>query len=745
MMKRITAWFVVVAMTPAAWSQQLVLPENAARDDAALARSFTDFARGNASTELAADAGAKFLLQLAAGSYPEAVATATARREHLPSGTGPDPSIRLELYARVKAAEAGGSVDPERAFRKAFSDLISSMDDKTALTVEYFLKARVWFFQSGVDQALARHQNQRELAHAEALELMNLYFNLKALQSFAPWLDSAIAADDIHRYVIDTDVLIRTQEGVTLSAVVVRKKGITEPLATSLSFNIQTDIDYWLNQAKTAAMHGYVGVVADPRGKRLSPDQIAPWEHEVGDTYAVIDWISKQPWSNGKVGMYGLSYAGFTQWAAAKSLHPALKTIVPAAASFPGFGAPMQNNVIQYVQYAWPFYVMNNKTLDDATYFDFGRWKALREKWFSSGRPFREIDAIDGTPNKLLQQQLQHPSFDKYWQAMQPFGKDYARINIPVLTLTGYYDDANAAAVNYLVDHYRYNKKADHYLVIGPYDHFGTVEAFKSPVLMGYEIDPVAQFDSIELTYQWFDYVMRGAPKPPLIKDRINYQLMGANIWKHAPSIDAMSTKKLTLYLSAAKEGERYRLSASKPSDAAFIPQSVDLADRTSQLNLYDPVPMSKDEPQANVMAFVSEPFDSPVSVSGMITGRLDAAINKRDMDFSMSVYELMSDGQRFHLSYYLGRASYARDMSKRVLLTPGTRTLIPFERTPLISRRISVGSRLLVMLTVNKNSFAQVNYGTGKDVSDESIADAKEPLQVRWYNDSYVTVPIER
>ena len=465
----------------------------------------------------------------------------------------------------------------------------------------------------------------------------------------------------------------------------------------------------------------------------------------MGDTYAVIDWISKQPWSNGKVGMYGLSYAGFTQWAAAKSLHPALKTIVPAAASFPGFGVPMQNNVVQYVQYAWPFYVMNNKTLDYATYNDFGRWSALREKWFSSGRPFREIDAIDGTPNKLLQRQLLHPSFDEYWQAMQPYRKDYARINIPVLTLTGYYDDANAAAVNYLVDHYRYNKKAEHYLVIGPYDHSGTVEAFKPPVLMGYEIDPVGQLDSVELTYRWFDYVMRGAPKPSLIQDRINYQLMGANIWKHAPSIDAMSTTKLRLYLSAAKEGERYRLSSRQPSASSFIPQTVDLADRTSQLNLYDPVPMSKDETPANVLAFVSEPFDSPVNVSGMVTGRLDVAINKRDMDFTLSVYELMPDGQRFHLSYYLARASYAFDMSKRVLLSAGQRTSIPFARTPLISRRLSTGSRLLVLLTANKNSFAQVNYGTGRDVSDESIADAKEPMQVRWYNDSYVTVPIER
>jgi hypothetical protein len=97
-------------------------------------------------------------------------------------------------------------------------------------------------------------------------------------------------------------------------------------------------------------------------------------------------------------------------------------------------------------------------------------------------------------------------------------------------------------------------------------------------------------------------------------------------------------------------------------------------------------------------------------------------------------------EGEHFRLS-----ASFARGMSKRVLLTPNKRTLIPFQRAPLISRRMSVGSRLLVMLTVNKKAFAQVNHGTGKDVSDESIADAKEPLQVRWSNNSYVTVPVER
>jgi hypothetical protein len=63
----------------------------------------------------------------------------------------------------------------------------------------------------------------------------------------------------------------------------------------------------------------------------------------------------------------------------------------------------------------------------------------------------------------------------------------------------------------------------------------------------------------------------------------------------------------------------------------------------------------------------------------------------------------------------------------------------------PLVSRALQPGSRLVVQLTVNKNRFAQVNYGTGKDVSDESIADAKVPLEVSWFSDSRIVVPIRR
>jgi hypothetical protein len=104
-----------------------------------------------------------------------------------------------------------------------------------------------------------------------------------------------------------------------------------------------------------------------------------------------------------------------------------------------------------------------------------------------------------------------------------------------------------------------------------------------------------------------------------------------------------------------------------------------------------------------------------------------------------------MPNGELFHLSYFTGRASYARDMSVRHLLTPGKVESIPFDRTRLISRRLSKGSRLLLTLNVNKNAFAQINYGTGKDVSDEDINEARVPLQIKWRTDSFVRIPIWR
>ncbi|MCC6329719.1 MAG: CocE/NonD family hydrolase [Acidobacteria bacterium] len=537
--------------------------------------------------------------------------------------------------------------------------------------------------------------------------------------------------------------LIKTRDGANISAIVVRKKGSSVPLPVILQSTIYVR-DSDIESLKESADHGYVGVIAYTRGKRYSPNEILPYETEANDGYDVIDWISRQTWCNGQVAMYGGSYNGFTQWAAAKKLHPALKTIVPYVANRPGMGLPMENNVFINPNYEWAFYVGNNKYLDNTAGNDRARFRKMQLDWWNAGAAYKDLDKIDGTPNKWFHRWIAHPSFDAYWQKMAPYEREFAQIDIPVLTIDGYYNDSQNSSLYYLREHYKYNPRAEHYLIIGPYSHFGAQRKGEA-VLNGYKVDAKALIDTRKITYDWFDYILRKGPKPSILKDKINYQVMGADEWRSAPSIAKMSNGSLTLYLTNNNSENPHLLSSRRPATKDFLLQEVDFKDRIVVNNFeYYPSPIIlKEIDMTDGFSFLSKPLDEPIQVNGSFLGTIRASINKRDFDFGVTLYEVMPDGQYFHLSYIIGRASYARDITTRQLLTPNKIESIPFSNTHLVSKQLQKGSRLLVKISVNKNPFSQINYGTGKDVSDETIQDAGEPLRVKWYNDSFVKIPV--
>src|SRR6267142_1564814 len=156
---------------------------------------------------------------------------------------------------------------------------------------------------------------------------------------------------------------------------------------------------------------------------------------------------------------------------------------------------------------------------------------------------------------------------------MIPDSAEFASIKIPVLQTAGYYFGGPGAAMYYFTQHYAHDPNAQHYLLIGPYDHpqaqRGVVGALGDTATMiaGYETDPVARIDIVaELRYQWFDWVLKGGPRPALLADRVNYEVMGANVWKHAPSIAAMSDRKLRFFLTTTRSGDAYRMSETPPT-----------------------------------------------------------------------------------------------------------------------------------------------------------------------------------
>lgn len=545
------------------------------------------------------------------------------------------------------------------------------------------------------------------------------------LIGFNSFSQQPVANDSL--YIIQDSVLIPTRSGIDISAIIVRKKSNKTPQPATLFYTT-----YYQGKGdnifgKRSADKDYVGIVAYARGIKTNLKHYTPYEHEGSDVYDIIDWISKQSWCNGSIGMFGGSYTGFSQWATAKNIHPALKTIVPQVAVMPGYDAPMENNVPIGNILGWA---------NDNIYKNKPYKRELVFEWFENGNSFRSLDSLGGQPNPIFQKWLLHPAYDTYWQSMVPSAIEYSKINIPVLSTTGYYDGSQIGAMNYFKMHYKNNKNANHYLVIGPYDHWGG-QRVPAKNLMGYDIDNVANISMMKLAYDWLDYILKGKPKPEILKDKVNYQVMGTNKWKHSSSLQKINNDTLTFYL------EKNKLSLEKPIKKGFEKQTVDFKDREYQNNYYTPEIIFDTLDISNGLMFSSEVFQKEFEINGSFTGALLASINKKDLDISLALYELMPNNKYFFLTRYVGRASFAKNNAKRQLIIPNKKFKIPYQNTRFISKRIEKGSRLVILLNINKHPFEIINYGSGKPVSEETIKDAGEPLNIEWHNDSFIKIPI--
>ena len=144
---------------------------------------------------------------------------------------------------------------------------------------------------------------------------------------------------------------------------------------------------------------------------------------------------------------------------------------------------------------------------------------------------------------------------------------------------------------------------------------------------------------------------------------------------------------------------------------------------------------------------FVSEPFTKASEFNGLFSGRLDFTVNKMDMDLNIMLYERLAGGDYLRLfnPTYEFRASYAARPVHRHLLKAGERQELTFKTERMTSREMQAGSRLVMVLSINKRPDREINYGTGNDVSEESLADGKIPLKVSWYNDSYLEIPMRK
>ena len=207
-----------------------------------------------------------------------------------------------------------------------------------------------------------------------------------------------------------------------------------------------------------------------------------------------------------------------------------------------------------------------------------------------------------------------------------------------------------------------------------------------------------------------------------------------------------MSNGRLRYYLGQERSGDWYRLAPAAPPRDTSVTLTVDLADRTDSFRIVPGGGVSDTAiDPLNALVWASDPLPEATEVSGLFSGHLELVANKRDFDFAISIFERRADGTFLQLPPFQSRASYVASVSRRHLLTPGARERLDFTSVRLASHLCRAGSRIVVVLGVLRNPEQQINYGTGGEVSDETIADAGKPLSIRWSNRSYLELPVRR
>ena len=681
-------------------------------------------------------------LQMTIGDAPAAHATRLTLKERLESEPGARPSGSVavyDLYTWARAIESSDGASFPSAFSTAFRETMSALDDRDAYEVEDWLMVPTEPLRDSLQHALDERSAQSSVTLEEALDLVRKWLAFDAYRSFAGLVHPLLAEDIGRRYVTE-EVAIPVAADATIAAALVRPRRVGD--SGSLPAMLEFTVDRTTRDAREAASRGYVSVLAlariagDPKSRPR-----APFETEGDDAWAVIAWIAQQPWSDGRVVMQGSRYGGFVAWAAARRHPPALRAIATSDPMAPGIDVPSSNRIFVSDAYRWVYDLLappGDELADDDT-----RWREIDEDWYRAGRRYRDFPTLPGRASAILRSWLNHPSYDRFWQKWLPFGAEFAKIDIPVLTVTGYYSAGETAALYYFAEHHRHAADADHALLIGPFDE-RSVEHRALPTARGLALDPAALIDPSDARYAWFEHVLDGADRPELLRGDVNYELTGANEWRHAPSLAALESSPLRWYLDASPDGAPHALAVNRSAAPMSLTQTRDLRVRTDAgWRPSRALVVGKLEARDGAL-FVTHPFAEPVDLAGRLRGELDFTINKYDVDLVVMLYEVRPSGEYVKLFEppYAFRASYARDRVHRRLLPAGVRQQLPFESDRMIGYRLQAGSRLALTLGINERADQQINYGGGDDVSEESIEDAGSPIEIRWHEGSFIEIP---
>ena len=577
--------------------------------------------------------------------------------------------------------------------------------------------------------------------------------SLRTLLSFGLLITASclsVAAQEPNT-VVEPDVPIPMRDGVILRADVLRPK--KEGACPVLVYRTPYGKHFARAEYRTfehAVERGYAVVIQDVRGRYKSGGEFRPYENEGRDGYDTIEWAAKQPWSNGTIGTFGLSYPGAVQWLAAVQSPPHLKAMVAAMTfstpqNFFFAGGTWDMSWIDWIWFniAPDIRAKRNlpgpKTSEEAA----AAWKEEGSK-MQRFLPLATLPQLKDT-SPYYYDWLSHLAEDNWWDWAELRNK-YDRNHAAVLNLSGWYDDnygPEGATTNFigLLKSRAGQANSNTHLLIGPWVHgVDNTEKTKSGER---EFASIAAIDYDEVVLRWMDHFLRGVDNGVDREKPVRYFVMGSNEWRDAASWPPASAA--TKYYLSPEEGKKTgSLTTAQPTTkerfTAFVSDPAEpVVNEYSSSGAHDYRKLSD---RADVLTFDSHPLEQDTEVTGPIQARMFVACDCRDFDLWVRLLDVAPDGTTFNLmspGLDVQRASY-RDLKRgRQWLTP--KRIYEIDLNNLItsntflkghSIRVQISASFFPNFSRNlQNGKSEVLSADQQKATIEIYSDAKHPSHI--------------
>jgi putative CocE/NonD family hydrolase len=552
-----------------------------------------------------------------------------------------------------------------------------------------------------------------------------------------------------------TNLAVPMRDGVVLRADVARPPGPGR--RPTLVYRTPYDKTGTFTSAlvRTAVDRGYAVVVQDVRGRYASDGDFRAYQQEGRDGFDTIEWAAAQPWSNGRVGTFGLSYPGAVQWLAALESPPHLEAMVPAMT----FASPTHFWYTGGVwDSSWLLWTWLNMAPDLRRRSDAEGPRsdeAARASWKTDGRaalmtrPLAALPAFKGLA-PWYYEWMQHPPYDPWWQWAEIGGK-YGRVSAAVLNLSGWHDEmygpvgATANFAGLVAARGGRAGAARTQLVVGPWTH-GTDLA--TTMIGAREMGPAASLDYDTLVLDWMDRWLRDVDNGVERRPPVRAYVMGADSW-HTGDQWPPAAESRTLYLSgtATAAGTPGMLAWTAPVAASTSTFESDAAlpvrdPHDGEFGALDFRALSRDP---GVVTFESAPLPGDLDVVGPIAASVHLSVDAPDTDLWLKILDVHPDGTAYNVmsaGLDVVRASY-RNRGARELLEPGRVYRLDFT-TLLTGNRFAKGHRVRAALMASFAPNMSWNLHTG-GLEFDSAATAKARITVHAGGDqvSRIVLPV--